>query len=108
MRTFAALSWYPFRSPQVREIYEHLTAEEYDQLSRYGRKVGASFGVLFPLLCFLLTIALQRVFLPPWPAWAIPAMIIGAGVAGLILGFAISRGIRRKTKWMLCETEYAR
>lgn len=102
-------TWSPFQSPEVRDIYEHMTAEEkrrvHDQSVRDGARVGVliawGFGVplLITLYALLFSIRYRFVLLGLFALYAVA------------FGVFWSRFIRahnQRTRQILCETEHAK
>jgi len=102
-------SWYPFRSREVKDIYDHLTEEEFSRLheeaklagGKIGRESAASKGWLFPA-AFVLGLTLHLSML------SFGALTFALGVPGIVRAWRKSGPIRQKFRQMLCETAYAR
>ena len=105
MKLSLASSWYPFRSPEVRAIYENLTPDEASQLKHFSRKTRAPVvATHIGLLMFPVSFVLIQYVQQPWGLAAIFGVAIILGIIGLIGGAPI----RSKTKKILCESTYAK
>ncbi len=101
--------WYPFQSPEVRDICRHMTPEETRQLTVYARKVGWIVGIvpsliLYPLFGYL---ALCTPLYPPRP-WSIFVLLVLVVPVTFLIGWLGISGFRRKQIQMLCQTDYAK
>jgi len=105
MKPSLASCWYPFRSPEVRAIYENLTPDEASQLQHFSRKTRVPVVATYiGLLMFAVSFVLIQYVQQPWGLAAIFAVAIILGIIGLIGGAPI----RSKTKKILCESTYAK
>ena len=107
--------WAPFQSEKMREVCEHLTAEERREVARraagWGRTVGWSFAVPFgfvfafgiwPTLAARLELAYDFGFQIPFlPAIGIMAIIVAICVPATIR-------FRKKQKEFFASTEWTR
>ncbi len=109
-------TWVPFRSNKVREIYEHMTADERREIAqrayRWGRTVGWSFAGpvvivltfgLWPKLARKLGLASSRSPLEI-PLW------LGISIIAILVAIWLPRVIRfrKKQKEFLASTKWAR
>ena len=97
--------WYPFRSPEVRAIYDNLTPDEASRLKQYSWKVGGPFGAIIGLMMFPVCLFLIQYVEQPWGIAGIFAVAI---TLGLIIGLIGGAPIRSKAKKILCESTYAK
>ena len=105
MKPSLASCWYPFRSPEVRAIYENLTPDEASRLKQYSWKAGGLFGALVPLLMFPVLYYCIRYNQQPWGFLVVLAVAIPLG---LIIGLVGGAPIRKRAKKMLCDSAYAK
>ncbi|PYJ59685.1 MAG: hypothetical protein DME24_12085 [Verrucomicrobia bacterium] len=95
-------TWYPFQSPEVREICAHLTPAEHELLIADARQRGADIGrwIAAP---FGLTAGL----LVWW--WQLGLVLLAIFVVYFMFsGLPRIRAMRRRSMALLCETEWAR
>jgi hypothetical protein len=100
---------YPFRSREVRDICKHLTPDESRRFTTYGKKVGFVGGVAINLILYglmFLWMWLCTPFYPPFPSFRVVWLM--AIPVGLLVGWIVFAGYRRKQRRMLCETDYAK
>jgi len=96
-------TWSPFQSPEVREICAHLTPAEHAQLIADARQRGTDisrwiavpFGVT---LCFF-------VLLPWQVGWVLLSSFV---IYVAIFRYPQLREMRRRSRELLCEAEWAR
>ena len=98
--------WYPFRSQDVKDIYDHLTDKEYEKLRDHGREAG---GGEMEWMWFPVVVA----FAGPFIVSALPigtqCILIFAFTltAGLLGGYFGGKKDRQRTKEILCSTQFA-
>jgi hypothetical protein len=105
MKTSLGMCWYPFRSKEVKAIYENLTTDEASRLKQHSWKVGGVFGVLIPILFFPIFLFSMPYFPEQGRLWW---TLIFAIPLGLIVGLIGGAPIRSKAKKLLCESAYAK
>jgi hypothetical protein len=99
---FTESTWSPFQSVEVRDICEHLTPEEKDQLAHQGAQLGRKIGTLLSLplvlvVCsFLYSIRLFFVLFGLFIVYA------------FVMEWRLIRGLQRRARQTLCATEYAK
>ena len=98
----SGLTWSPFQSPEIREIYAHLTAEERERLTENGRRCGRELAGWIVLPVAVVSIS----FL-----WS--ARLGFVGVALFALYFVMTawprmRAMRLRSQEMMCESAWAR
>jgi hypothetical protein len=100
---------YPFRSAQVKDICEHLTAAESRRIVAHARRRGFLLGTLLSLILFPLGQYLVfRTPLYPPRSWTFLVLFSVMAPLAFLLGWALTRGVRKKQVQMLCETDYAK
>jgi hypothetical protein len=100
---------YPFRSAQVKDICEHLTADESRRILAHARRFGLLFGLLISLILFPLGqyLTFHTPLYPP-RSWTFVVQFLILAPLAFLLGWAFSRGYRKKQIQMLCDTDYAK
>lgn len=96
-----------YQSPEVREVYAHLTPAEKGRLQSLGRQMGQRFGVW---LAFPLAVAGMGCFLL-WSHGQAETgfMVLGVFVLYFVfLCLPLLRGFQRSNIEFLCQTEWAR
>jgi hypothetical protein len=100
---------YPFCSPEVKDIYDHLTADELARIQKYSVKAGIVAGLL-PFLVFFLPLFILARFLIAH--FGIPEsllfMLVIAISIGVLVGWIGFAPIRKKASRLLCDTAYAK
>ncbi|MGD0519037.1 MAG: hypothetical protein ABSA26_16000 [Thermoguttaceae bacterium] len=100
--------WYPFRSPEVRDICRHMTADEFRRLKAQGKILPFVGGIVLYLVLWMLMTKCES-----WISFYLPRNW-SLGISFLILipfafliGWILFGRYRKKQIKMLCETEYA-
>lgn len=104
MKTSLASCWYPFRSPEVKAIYENLTPDEASRLKDFSRKPGLSV-VILPFLMFLIFFMIYGLFSKALSYPSLLAIAIPIGIISGLIGFS---PMRRNAKIILCGSAYAK
>ncbi|MCX6857825.1 MAG: hypothetical protein NTV80_23310 [Verrucomicrobia bacterium] len=93
--------WYPFRSPEVRDIHANLTPEEIYRLNVGTFAEGALHVIILTAgIYFLLSLV------PP--QWGFTAHIALMYASGLLFSLMAEAHMRKKAKKLLCSSAYAR
>jgi hypothetical protein len=107
--TSKALLWYPFRSPEAKDIYDHLTPDELGRLSAYAWKAGGSFGVLISLILYPVLFGFMTVLARKLPApWSFVVLFSLVLPLGLLIGWIGAMPLRKKVTRILSETDHAK
>ena len=107
MKPSLASCWYPFRSSEVKAIYDNLTPDEASRLKQFSWKTGSSFGVLLSVPLFLLMFACQfgvQYFPQPWGV----VLIFALTLPYVLLVGLRGATIRSQARKILCESAYAK
>jgi hypothetical protein len=105
-------TWLPFQSPEIRDIYAHLTPTEKQQLMAqargYGRESGRRIGAWNGIACGLFA-ALYSFWRPFSLLWLVPFILV---VNFMPYCFKAerqrSRARHQRVRELLAATEYAR
>ena len=100
---------YPFRSPEAKDICDHLTLDESCRWAAYWRKTGAITGIIIFLLIYPFVFSFQAFlgsYLPrPWSTVVLFCAVIPVG---FLIGWISRAPFRNGAERILCETEYAK
>ena len=100
---------YPFCSPEVKDIYDHLTADELARIQRYSAKVGFVAGLLPFLVLFLPLFFLARLLIAHYGTLeSVLVLLVIATLIGVFIGWICFAPFRRKASQLLCDTAYAK
>ena len=95
-------TWSPFQTPEVGEICAHLTPTEHARLVDDARERGRLIGqwVALPLVIIVLVV---------WQSWRLGLLLVIAFAGYFVLWILPQfRAMQRRSKEMLCETEWGR
>jgi hypothetical protein len=95
-------TWSPFQSPEVQEICSHLTPAEHQKLIDDARTRGTELGKWLALPLMLAIIS----FTFSWRLGTVLVVLYALYVLFVVLPRL--RAMRRRSKELLCDTEWAR
>ena len=100
---------YPFCSPEVKDIYDHLTADELARIQKYSVKTGIVAGLLPFLVLFLPLFFLARFLIAHFgiPESLLLMLVIAIPI-GVFVGWIGFAPTRKKASQLLCDTAYAK
>ena len=95
-------TWSPFQSPEVQEICAHLTPAERQRLIDDARARGAELGkwLAFPLMLAIISFVYSR-------RLGVVLLVLYV-LYFLLLGLGKLPAMRRRSRELLCDTEWAR
>lgn len=105
MKFSTLLFAYPFRSSQVRSIFENMTASEAKAIRKYAIRQSAVWGLITAPVIAIYLQAYARLFPGEGSFWQnVLSIVILASLIGVVAGNQARKVARR----MLCDTEFAR
>lgn len=104
MKLSTILFAYPFRSHEVRDIFEHMTPEEVQAIRRFTIRASTVWGLITGPTIAIFLQAYHKWNPGPEDFWLeLLAILVIASLIGVIAG----NNARKTARKMLCDTEYA-